>query len=213
MRTRIPLPNNWRHHQIVAVLRAPVQDFLLPVALELHDLGVRAIEIALTSPGALAIMEELASRIGHEAEIGAGTVLTQEQVHHAADAGATYLLSPTTDERVMRAALERGLPFIPGAGTATEIARAWDLGASAVKVFPASSLGGPGFIRSIRDPLPHISLMPTGGIQASQVDAYFEAGAVALGIGSPLTGDALTGGDVADLRKRIALFMAESLRK
>ena len=66
MRTRIPLPNNWRHHQIVAVLRAPVQEFLLPVALELHDLGVRAIEIALTSPGALAIIEELASRIGHE---------------------------------------------------------------------------------------------------------------------------------------------------
>lgn len=213
MRTRVPLPNNWRHHQIVAVLRAPVQEFLLPVALELYDLGVRAIEIALTSPGALAIIEDLAGRIGHEAEIGAGTVLTQEEVHHAADAGATYLLSPTTDERVIRSALERGLPFIPGAGTATEIARAWDLGASAVKVFPASSLGGPRFIRSIRDPLPDISLMPTGGIQASEIEAYFEAGAVALGIGSPLTGDALTGGDVADLRTRIALFMAESLRK
>jgi 2-keto-3-deoxy-6-phosphogluconate aldolase len=69
MRTRIPLPNNWRHHQIVAVLRAPVQEFLLPVALELHDLGVRAIEIALTSPGALAIIEELASRIGHEGKL------------------------------------------------------------------------------------------------------------------------------------------------
>lgn len=208
MSERIRLPNELVKNRIIAVLRAPTQKFLLPVALELHDLGVRSIEITLNSPGAVATIEALVSRLGSDASIGAGTVLTPEEVHEAADAGATYLLSAVTDERVMIAAQKRGLPFIPGAGTATEIARAWDLGASAVKVFPATSLGGPRFIKSILDPLPHISLMPTGGIAASEVDAYLAAGAVAVGIGSPLTGDALTGGNLAGLKERVALFMA-----
>lgn len=212
MPARIRLPNALAQNRIVAVLRAPVQEFLLPVALELHELGVRSIEIALTSPGALATIEALVSRLGQGAAVGAGTVLTQKQVQDAADAGATYLLSPITDVQVMLAAQERGLPFVPGAGTATEIARAWDLGASAVKVFPAGSLGGPRFITSIRDPLPHIDLIPTGGIEASEVDAYRAAGAVAVGVGSPLTGDALTGGDLAALRKRVAVFLAGGVR-
>lgn len=207
MTSRIPLPRPVLDRRIVAVLRAPTPDYLLPVALTLFDAGIHCLEVALTSPGALNAIEQIRLRLGEEAAIGAGTVVRPEDVRRASDAGATYLLSPTTNPEVLRAALDLNLPFVPGAGTATEIATGWALGASAVKVFPAQSLGGPSFVKSILDPLPGISLLPTGGVRAADVQAYLAAGAVAVGVGSPLTGPALTGGSLGDLKDRAAEFL------
>lgn len=212
MTPRLPLPRPVLDGRIVAVLRAPTADYLLPVALALFDAGVHCIEVALTSPGALNAIEQIRLQLGTEAAIGAGTVIHPDDVRRASDAGATYLLSPTMNPEVLRAAQDLKLPFVPGAGTATEIATGWALGASAVKVFPAQSLGGPSFVKSILDPLPGISLLPTGGVQAADVQAYLAAGVVAVGVGSPLTGPALSGGSLDELRTRAAEFLAVAAR-
>lgn len=208
MNLRLPLPATILDAKVIAVLRAPSPDHLVPVALELFDLGVHCLEIALSTPGALQAIEELKRKLGADVALGAGTVLTEEDVRRSADAGASYLLSPVTDARVIEAASRSGVPFVPGAGTATEIATGWALGVSAVKVFPAQSLGGPTFIKSILDPLPFVHLMPTGGVAASDVAGYLAAGAVAVGVGSPLTGDALRGGSLIELRARVRKFLA-----
>lgn len=208
MPSRIPLPPAIVQSKIVAVLRAPTAEFIVPVALELFDLGVTCLEVALSSPGALDALEDLSGRLSADAALGAGTVLSVEDVRRATEVGATYLLSPVTDPTVLVEAQNRGVAFVPGAGTASEIFQGWQLGASAVKVFPAHSLGGPSFIKSILDPLPFVELMSTGGIAAGDVAGYLDAGAIAVGIGSPLTGDALRGGSLTELRIRVRAFLA-----
>lgn len=212
MASRLSLPQPILDDRIIAVLRAPVPEHLVPVGLTLFDAGIRCLEVALTSPGAFEAIEALRSRLGADAAIGAGTVMTTEDVRRAASAGATYLLSPLTDPAVIAAAAEHNLPFVPGAGTATEIATAWALGTAAVKVFPAQSLGGPGFVKSILDPLPGMSLMPTGGIGAGDVSDYLNAGAIAVGVGSPLTGKALVDGSTGDLKASAGAFLAACAR-
>jgi 2-dehydro-3-deoxyphosphogluconate aldolase/(4S)-4-hydroxy-2-oxoglutarate aldolase len=213
MPSRIPLPDTIHEDRIVAVLRAPTSEYMVPVALALYDLGVRALEVTLSTPGAIDVIKELRRALGPDACLGAGTVLTTEDVKASAEAGATYLLSPVTDEKVLNAAIDHGLPFVTGAATATEILQGWNLGASAVKVFPAKTLGGPGFIKSILDPLPHVALLPTGGIEAAHVSDYLNAGALAIGAGSPLTGDALKGGSTVALAERVRAFLATASGK
>jgi 2-dehydro-3-deoxyphosphogluconate aldolase/(4S)-4-hydroxy-2-oxoglutarate aldolase len=112
-------------------------------------------------------------------------------VDAAADAGASFVVAPNTDVEVGRRAEQRGLGWFPGALTPTEIALAWDLGATAVKVFPAGSAGGPRYLREVRAPLDDVLLVPTGGVTVEDVPAYLQAGAVAVGMGSPLIGRAL----------------------
>ncbi|QHK18564.1 bifunctional 4-hydroxy-2-oxoglutarate aldolase/2-dehydro-3-deoxy-phosphogluconate aldolase [Pseudarthrobacter psychrotolerans] len=207
MPERIPLPDPIHQDRIVAVLRAPAEKHLLAVALELHRLGIRCLEITFTSPGALGVIEELRKRLGDEACIGAGTVMTAAHVRDAANAGAMYLLAPVTDPAVLSIAQEHGMPFVTGAATPTEVMTGWNLGASAVKVFPAHTLGGASFIKSLLDPLPQVSLLPTGGVGADEVAGYLAAGALAVGAGSPLTGDALTGGSLEGLKDRVRAFL------
>src|SRR5204862_6506977 len=110
--------------------------------------GIRAVEITFTVPGAPSVIRRVARDLGDSVLLGAGTVLTPEEAEDAVDAGAKYLIAPNTDEKVIGAAKRLGTPIIPGAFTPTEILRAWDLGADAIKVFPAS-LGGPNYIRAL----------------------------------------------------------------
>lgn len=207
-----PLPAEIAESRLVAVLRAPIPDHVAEAARRLASWGVRCIEITLTIPGALGVLKELAAKGAGEALIGAGTVITRQEAEDAIAAGATYLLSPLFAQEVVDVGLANGVPVIPGAATPTEIAAAWRSGCAAVKVFPAAALGGPAFVKSVRDPLPDIPLLPTGGIGADDVARYLQAGAVAVGVGSPLTGSSLTSGDLTDLQRRARAFLDATQR-
>jgi 2-dehydro-3-deoxyphosphogluconate aldolase/(4S)-4-hydroxy-2-oxoglutarate aldolase len=139
-----------------------------------------------------------------------GSVIDAEQAAACLDAGAGFLVSPGLCAEVALYAIEHGVACYPGGWTPTELLEAWRLGAPAVKLFPAAS-GGPRHLKDLRAPLPHIPLVPTGGVALDQIPEYIGAGAVAVGLGSPLVGDALDGGSLSALRER-ALAALEAVR-
>jgi 2-dehydro-3-deoxyphosphogluconate aldolase/(4S)-4-hydroxy-2-oxoglutarate aldolase len=144
--------------------------------------GLTVIEMTLTTPGALEAIRKLAG--DDRLLVGAGTVMTASDVIRVADAGARFALSPVFDEEVLHEAERRGVLFIPGAATPTEIVAAYRKGARAVKVFPAAALGGPDFIRAVRGPLPQVPIIPTSGPSAETMAEYLAAGASAVGVGN-----------------------------
>jgi 2-dehydro-3-deoxyphosphogluconate aldolase/(4S)-4-hydroxy-2-oxoglutarate aldolase len=156
---------------------------LVNIATALYQGGVRILEVTLNSPGALPAISDLNKVFKNRLLIGAGTVLDAKDARDAISAGATFLISPTTDPEVIRIAKDAGVVSIPGAYTPTEILAAYKLGADIVKVFPAPDAA---YIKNIRGPLDKIMLMPTGGIHAGNIKAFAEAGSVAFGIGSSL---------------------------
>lgn len=154
--------------------------------------GVRAFEITLNEPEAEALgaLEAVAARAaGMGLEIGAGTVLSIEAARRAIDAGATFLVMPHLDPELVAWAAERSVPVLPGCATPTEVLTAWRAGAAAVKVFPAS-VAGPAFVRELRGPFPEIPLLPTGGVTLETAPAFIAAGAIGVGMGGWLVGDA-----------------------
>ena len=182
--SRARLPDPVIDGRVVAVLRGLGPDRVIEVASTLHDAGIGVIEVTMDSPAAPQSIEHLATG---DVVVGAGTVVSVSEAEAAVEAGAEFLVAPHTDRTVVAWAGEHGYPMIPGAFTATEIFAAWDAGASAVKVFPAS-IGGPGLIRALKGPFGTLPLIPTGGITADTAAAYLEAGAVAVGLGGWLTG-------------------------
>ncbi|MFI6043987.1 bifunctional 4-hydroxy-2-oxoglutarate aldolase/2-dehydro-3-deoxy-phosphogluconate aldolase [Nocardia sp. NPDC051321] len=190
---------------VIAILRAPTAARFAEVTAVLHESGITAVEFTLTTDGALDALRDCA---GFERPIGAGTVRTAEDARRAVDAGAAYLITPIVSDEVIQEGNRLSVPVISGAFTPTEIHHAWAAGSTMIKVFPAS-VGGPGYLRAIRAPLPEIPLVPTGGVALTDARAYLDAGATALGIGSPLIGDACTGGDLNALRDRIGALRAE----
>jgi 2-dehydro-3-deoxyphosphogluconate aldolase/(4S)-4-hydroxy-2-oxoglutarate aldolase len=188
---------------VVAILRAGDAGRFLEVGRVLYEGGVRAIEVTLTSRGALEAFGRLREELPGDALLGVGTVRSAADAERALDVGATYLVAPDFRPEMVAFAVERGIPVVPGALTPTEVAAAWAAGATAVKVFPVSAVGGPGYVKAIRAPLPEVPLVPTGGVGVDDVGAYLAAGAVAVGIGSPLLGDAGDpDGDLAGLADR-----------
>ncbi|MEC3915900.1 bifunctional 4-hydroxy-2-oxoglutarate aldolase/2-dehydro-3-deoxy-phosphogluconate aldolase [Nocardia sp. CDC160] len=191
---------------VIAILRAPSAERFAEVAAVLQESGITAVEFTLNSAGALDALRECA---GFAHPVGAGTVLTAADAARAVAAGAAYLITPAVIEEVIAEGRRLGVPVLSGALTPTEIHRAWTLGSSMVKVFPAA-VGGPDYIKAVRAPLPDIPLVPTGGVGLREARAYLDAGAAALGIGSPLLGDACAGGDLDALRER-ALVLRDQL--
>lgn len=147
--------------------------------------GLTCIEVTMNSANAEAIISSLINGYGDKLNIGAGTVLTMHDLEKALKAGAGFIVTPVVNEEVIKACAEQKIPVFPGAYTPTEIYKAWSLGATMVKVFPATTLGS-GYIKELSGPLGHINLVPTGGISLDNFTAYFEAGAKAVGIGSHL---------------------------
>jgi 2-dehydro-3-deoxyphosphogluconate aldolase/(4S)-4-hydroxy-2-oxoglutarate aldolase len=198
-----------RRGRVVAILRGSTGEHLRGTAMTLLQEGVRCLEVTTNTPGALAAVRALRDELASdEVCLGLGTVRTIGQVDQAADAGASFVVSPGTSASVGRRAAERGLRWYPGAATATEVETAWELGATAVKIFPAGSLGGPGFLRALQGPLDDVPLIPTGGVEVADVAAYLATGALALGMGTPLVGTALDDGDVTSLAARARAVMA-----
>ena len=198
---------------VLAILRAGDAGRFLEVGRVLYEGGVRAIEVTLTSAGALEAFGRLREELPEDALLGVGTVRSAADAERAVDVGATYLVAPDLRPELLAFAVGRGLPVVPGALTPTEVAAAWAAGATAVKVFPVSAVGGPAYLKAIRAPLPEVPLVPTGGVGIDDVGAYLAAGAVAVGIGSPLLGDAGDpDGDLAALADRARRAVAAATR-
>ena len=167
---------------VVAIIRMPDPAALRAVVDALAEGGVRALEVTMTVPRAIELIAEIAPTLPAGFLFGAGTVLDADTVHRAVDAGAQFIVSPVFRREVINAAHEKGVPVMPGCFTPTEILEAWDMGADLVKVFPATSVG-PGYLKDIRGPLPHVKLMPTGGVTIDNA-AIGCARRVAVGVGS-----------------------------
>ncbi len=194
----------------MVVVRGTDSDSAVETALTLFDAGMRFVEVALTTPAATQVIARVAARKPRDAVIGAGTVCTVDDVAAVEAAGAQFVVTPAVLPSIVEAA-RRGIPVAAGALTPTEVVTARDLGATVVKLFPAS-VGGPGYLRAIRDPFPDIPLMAVGGVGADLAAEYLEAGAVAVGVGGPLVGDAASGGDLGVLRERARAYAALSRR-
>lgn len=174
---------------VVAIGRGLPPERLDALAEALLDGGIRTFEITLTSAAAIASIARVADAFRDRGLlVGAGTVVDLDGAEAAVAAGAGFLVSPHTDPRIVVWAVARGIPVFPGAMTPTEIRTAWDAGASAVKLFPASAVG-PSFVRELRGPFPEIPLLPTGGLTSASLGEFIVAGAIAVGLGGGLIGD------------------------
>ena len=169
----------------VLIVRCETEDEAVNGIRAVMEGGIKAVEVTFTVPGAPGVIRRVKHEFGDSILLGAGTVLTPEQAEDAVDAGASYLISPNADEKVIGAAKRLNVASIPGAFTATEVVRAWDLGADAIKIFPAS-LGGAPYIKALKAPLPNIPMIPTGGVDERTVGDFFRAGAFAVGAGGAL---------------------------
>jgi 2-dehydro-3-deoxyphosphogluconate aldolase/(4S)-4-hydroxy-2-oxoglutarate aldolase len=211
---RVPISEAVVTTRVVAILRSEDAGRAEEVVAVLLENGIRSLELTLTTKGALKVVERLASTVPDGTDLGVGTVLTADDVHRAVDAGARFVVSPSVVRDVIEAATGHGIASYPGAFTPTEIHAAWNAGASAVKLFPGGALG-PGYLKAVRAPFPDTPLVPTGGVEVEAVGAWLDAGAVAVGLGSPLIGDALApDGDLDTLARRArAVRAAVGLRR
>ena len=192
--------------RLLVIIRGADPEAAVATSLVLLRSGIRFLEVSLVTADALGVIAEVARSAPDGAVIGAGTVLTRDDVTRAAEAGARFMVTPAVTESVAES-VAVGIPVLAGAFTPTEALTAMWLGAAAVKLFP-SALGGPAYLRALREPLPDVPFVPVGGVDVSLAAEYLAVGAIAVGVGSPLVGDAVRGGDLDALRARAAAFLA-----
>lgn len=180
-------PFNWDSYYkapIVGIIRNVPLEIVLKIAKTYLEANLYTIEITMNTKGAAEIISTLRNNFP-ELNVGAGTVCTTEDLNNAINAGAQFIVTPTINEEVIKSAVLQETPIFPGAYTPTEIYKAWSLGASAVKVFPATQLG-PQYLKDVLAPLNQIKLLPTGGVSSENIKSFFQAGAVGVGMGSSL---------------------------
>lgn len=192
--------------RVLAIIRGRDAEASVATCLTLADAGVTLLEVSLTTDRALDVIERVAERLPDGVLLGAGTVLEPADVGRATSAGARFLVTPSLAPS-LETATEAMIPVLAGAMTPTEVVEARRRGAAAVKVFPAGMLGV-GYLRALRDPFPDVPLIAVGGIDAASVAEWLAAGAIGVGVGGPLCGDAPHGGDLRALRRRAADFVA-----
>lgn len=178
---------------LIAVVRADNEEQAIKIADACMQGGVAALEITYTVPGATRVIERLAQEYSNgEILIGAGTVLDPETARVAILAGAQFIVSPYLNVDVVKLCNRYDIPCVPGAMTIKEVVEALNAGAPMVKAFPGEVLG-PAFIKAVRGPIPHVKLIPTGGVSLDNVDKWIKAGCIAVGVGGSLTAGAKTG--------------------
>jgi 2-dehydro-3-deoxyphosphogluconate aldolase/(4S)-4-hydroxy-2-oxoglutarate aldolase len=170
---------------IVAIMRAKSSDQLLAAADAVLAGGVNAIEVTMTTPGALRVIEEATAKYGEEVIFGVGSVLDPETARAAILAGAQFVVCPTLNLNTIEMCTRYSVPIVPGAYTPTEVLTAWEAGADMVKIFPAS-VGGPPYIKAVRAPLPQVKLVPVGGVNLKTTADFIRSGAEVVGVGSSL---------------------------
>ncbi len=171
---------------VIPVVRASSADEAIRAIDAIKEGGVSVLEITMTVPGAVTVIEKVASRYGDDALVGAGTVLDAETARACMLAGAQFIVSPSLDLATIECCRRYGIAVMPGALTPTEVVHAWSAGADFVKVFPAGALGGASYIKALKAPLPQIELVPTGGVSLKTAADFIKAGASALGVGADL---------------------------
>lgn len=191
--------------RLLAIIRGTDSAASVRTAVALVEEGITYLEVSLNTPDAVEVIAAVRREVGDRATVGAGTVLTGDDAARVADAGGQFLVTPAVTAALDSGVL-LGLPVLAGALTPTEAFTAMDRGATAIKLFPAS-LGGPGYLSALRDPFPTIPFIPVGGVSADAAADYLARGAVAVGVGSPLIGDAASGGDIEALRERARQFI------
>ena len=169
---------------VVAVIRTDDPEIALTLARGFNATSVDAIEVTMTVPNALQVIEKLLAE--GVTRLGGGTVRTIEQVQRLQSMGAAFGVAPNLDEAILKEAVRVGLPFTPGTLTPSEMVRAQQLGAISLKVFPISAVGGIEFIHSVLEPLPDLALVVSGGVQPAEVRSYIDAGCVGVCMGGAL---------------------------
>lgn len=198
-------------HKAIAVLRIPDESLFEPVAEALIRGGVHILEITMTVPNAIGLIRKASKLYGDKILLGVGTVLTADQVSESTDAGAQFVLSPVTNKEVIERAVQLKKVMMAGAFTPTEIQQAWEWGSDIVKVFPAN-ITGMEFIKAVKAPMPHLKLMPTGGVTLTNGKEWLKAGACAVGVGSSLvSGEDLKNRDFKAIEEK-ARILVEGLR-
>jgi 2-dehydro-3-deoxyphosphogluconate aldolase/(4S)-4-hydroxy-2-oxoglutarate aldolase len=211
MRTRTEISSHLTDPGIIAVVRTQRADQVAPACRALLAGGIRALEITLTVPGALELIAQVRNDLGPDAVLGAGTVLTSVQARSAIAAGAEFIVSPIIRRDVLEAAHEAGRPVMLGAYTPTEAQTVHEMGADFVKLFPADGLGA-AYVRALRAPLPHLRIVPTGGVDLTTAPAFWKAGCVALGVGSSLLTRTILDGSQWEELTRLARSFVETAR-
>lgn len=171
---------------IVPVVRTPTAESAIRSIEAIYRGGVRAAEVTMTVPGAIRALEKVADQFGDKLMLGAGTVLDPETARACMLAGAQFFVTPTLKLSTIEMAKRYSKVICPGALTPTEVLTAWEAGADVVKVFPANSLGGPKYIKALKGPLPHIEMIPTGGVNLETAGEFLKAGACAVAVGGEL---------------------------
>ena len=194
--------------RVIAILRFRAQVALVDIARALVDGGIRALEITMDTPGASTALGELTATLSEDVLLGAGTVMDERLCRVAITAGARFLVTPVLRREVLACAHRYSCPVISGALTPTEAWEAHEAGSDLVKLFPAGSMG-PSYLRSISLPLVGVRFVPTGGVDGSNVAAWFGAGAVAVGVGGPLLPPgAVESGDMGAITAATAAFLS-----
>jgi 2-dehydro-3-deoxyphosphogluconate aldolase / (4S)-4-hydroxy-2-oxoglutarate aldolase len=197
---------------VIPVVRAPSGAEAIELAQAVSAGGLPILEVTLTVPNALLVIERLILAFGTDTLVGAGSVLDAKTARDCIAAGARFIVSPVLDLETIACCREQGIAVIPGALTPTEVVTAWNAGADLVKVFPASAMGGASYIRSLKAPMPHLELVPTGGVTRDNVASYIQAGAAAVGAGADLVDrEALRAGR-SDLITTAARAYVEAVR-
>lgn len=210
---RKPASDILQRNPVLAVLRADHAEEYAPVIDSLVKGGVRSIELTLSTAGVMERLPTLITEFGPDVEIGVGTITTLKEMKDALDAGARFLVTPITDPDIVSAAVSRDVPVFPGGLTPTELFAGWTAGATAVKIFPASTVGTR-YISQLRGPFPDIEVVPSGGVAIGDAASWIAAGALAVSLGGPLLGDAFRGGDLRALTERahrVSSIVAESV--
>jgi 2-dehydro-3-deoxyphosphogluconate aldolase / (4S)-4-hydroxy-2-oxoglutarate aldolase len=211
MRTKAEIISLLANPGIIAVVRAQKTEQVIPLSEALIAGGVIAIEITMTTPNAIEGIRDARKRLGERALIGVGTVLTEKVCREAIDAGAEFVVTPICRTEFVAIAHAADRPIMLGAYTPTEAQIAHEAGADFIKIFPADNLG-PGYIKALRAPLPHLRLVPTGGVDVHNVADFLKAGCVALGVGGTLvSARILQEADWPALTRRAAEFVSAAV--
>lgn len=194
---------------VVAIMRADSSDLLIAAADAVLEGGVNAIEVTMTTPGAIDVVKQASEKYGDEVVFGVGSVLDAETSRAAILAGAQFVVAPTLDFGTIEICLRYSIPVMPGAFTPTEVLKAWQAGADMVKVFPASFFG-PAYMKAVKAPLPQVKLVPVGGVNLDNAAEFIRKGAEVLGVGSALINNQLLSeGKLDEISERARRFREE----
>ena len=191
---------------VIPVVRATTADEAMRAIDAIREGGISVLEITMTVPGAVGVIEQVAARFGNDALVGAGTVLDAAKAKDCVSAGAQFIVSPALNMETIAYCREQDVAVMPGALTPTEVVQAWNAGADLVKVFPAGAVGGASYLKALKAPLPHVELVPTGGVSLITAADFISAGAAALGVGTDLV-------DIKAIREGQAALITERAKQ